>query len=110
MKNNTTMGTLILKQGDFVLKYFKNSDIYFLFYKNSPIWDYKNNPIWDYKNNPIWDGEFNELFDTPLIDYVFERESDPKKATEFITELYKWGLSQQEAFEKLLDEVYGKEV
>ena len=94
MKNNTTMGTLILKQGDFVLKYFKNSDIYFLFYKNSP----------------IWDGEFNELFDTPLIDYVFERESDPKKATKFITELYKWGLSQQEAFEKLLDEVYGEEV
>ena len=94
MKNNTTMGTLILKQGDFVLKYFKNSDIYFLFYKN----------------NPIWDGEFNELFDTPLIDYVFEREPDTKKATKFITELYKWGLSQQEAFEKLLDEVYGKEV
>ena len=94
MKNNTTVGTLILKQGDFVLKYFKNSDIYFLFYKN----------------NPIWDGEFNELFDTPLIDYVFEREPDPKKAAEFITELYKWGLMQQEAFEKLLDEVYGEEV
>ena len=95
MKNNSTMmGVLIINQSDFTLKYFKNSDIYFLFYKNSP----------------IWDGEFNELFDTPLIDYVFERESDPKKATKFITELYKWGLSQQEAFEKLLDTVYGEEV
>ena len=92
--NNTMMGTPIINQGDFTLKYFKNSDIYFLFYKNSP----------------IWDGEFNELFDTPLIDYVFERESDPKKATKFITELYKWSLSQQEAFEKLLDEIYGEEV
>ena len=95
MKNNSTkMGTPIINQDDFVLKYFKNSDIYFLFYKN----------------NTLWDDEFNELFDTPLIDYVFEQESDPKKATKFITELYKWGLMQQEAFEKLLDEVYGKEV
>ena len=95
MKNNSTMmGVLIINQSDFTLKYFKNSDIYFLFYKNSP----------------IWDGEFNELFDTPLIDYVFERESDPKKATKFITELYKWGFMQQGAFEKLLDTVYGEEV
>ena len=87
------MGTLILKQGDFALKYFEYCDIYFLFYKE----------------HPIWDCEFNELFDTPLMDYMFEREPDPKKATGFITKLYKWGLSQQGAFEKLLDEVYGEE-
>ena len=95
MKNNsTTIATPIINQGDFALKYYSVFDIYFLFYKNSP----------------IWDGEFNELFDTPLIDYVFERETDPKKATKFITELYKWGLMQQGAFEKLLDTVYGEEV
>ena len=94
MKNNTKMGALILKQGDFVLKYFNYSDIYFLLYKD----------------RAIWDGEFNELFDTPLMDYVFEREQDLKKAAEFITELYKWGFSQHEAYKKMIDEVYGEEV
>ena len=95
MKNgNTMMGAQIINQDDFLLKYFKNSDIYFLFYKNSP----------------IWDGEFNELFDVILIDYVFDYESDPKKATKFISELHKWGLMQQRTFKKLLDTVYGKKV
>ena len=92
--NNTTIATPIINQETFALKYYSVFDIYFLFYKN----------------NPIWDGECNELFDTPLIDYVFERESDPKKATKFITELYKWGLIQQEDIEKLLDTVYEKEM
>ena len=91
--NNTKMGTQILKQGDFVLKYFKYCDIYFLFYKG----------------RAIWDCEFNELFDTPLIDRVFEKEPDPKKAAEFIVELYNWLDSQEEAFEKILDSVYGEE-
>ena len=94
MKNNTKMGTLILKQGDFVLKHFNYCDIYFLFYKA----------------HAIWDGEFNELFETRLIDYVFEREPDPKKAVEFLNELYNWGFSQQGALEKLLDEVYGEKI
>ena len=93
MKNNTKMGTQILKQGDFTLKYFKYCDIYFLFYKD----------------HAIWDCDFNELFDTRLRDYVFERCTNPKKAVEFLNELYKWGSTQQEAFEKILDEVYGKE-
>ena len=94
LKNNTKMGTLILKHGDFFLKYFKHCDIYFLFYKD----------------HAIWDGEFNELFGTRLIDYVFERESDPKKAAEFITELYKWGSTQHEAYKKMLDEIYGEKL
>ena len=81
----------IIKQEDFVLRYFKYCDIYFLFYKN----------------RAIWDCEFNELFSTELLDYVFERESDPKKAAEFITKLYKWGFTQQGAYEKMLDEIYG---
>ena len=92
--NNTKMGTQILKHGDFALKYFKYCDIYFLFYKD----------------RAIWDCEFNELFSTELLDYVFEREPDPNKATEFIVELYQWGFSQQGALEKLLEEVYGKKI
>ena len=91
LKNNNTMGTLILKQGDFVLRYFKYCDIYFLFYKD----------------RAIWDCEFNELFSTELLDYVFERESDPKEAAKFITKLYDWGFSQKGAIEKMLEEVYG---
>ena len=95
MENNKTkMGTQIIKQGDFVLKYFKYCDIYFLFYKD----------------HAIWDCEFNELFETRLIDYVFERESDPKKAAEFITKLYKWGSTQQGAFEKILEADYGEKI
>ena len=92
--NNTKMGTQILKQGGLVLKYFKYCDIYFLFYKD----------------HAIWDGEFTELFSTELLDYVFEREPEPKKAAEFIVELYQWGFSQQEALEKLLDEIYGEKI
>ena len=92
--NKTKMGTLILKHGDFILKYFKHCDIYFLFYKD----------------HAIWDGEFHELFETRLIEYVFERESDPKKAAEFITELYNWGFSQQEAYKKMLGEIYGEKI
>lgn len=94
LKNNTKMGVQILKQGDFVLKYFKYCDIYFLFYKG----------------RAIWDGEFNELLDTQLIDYVFEREPEPKKTTEFLNELYQWLSSQQGAFKKILDRVYGKKI
>ena len=95
LKNNSTkMGIQILKQGDFTLKYFKYCDIYFLFYKD----------------HAIWDCEFNELFSTELLDYVFEIEPDSNKATEFIVELYNWGFSQQGAFSKLLDMVYGKKI
>ena len=92
--NNTKMGIQVLKQGDFSLRYFKYCDIYFLFHKG----------------HAIWDCEFNELFDTQLIEYVFEREPEPKKAAEFIVELHKWLSTQQEAFEKLLDEVYGEKI
>ena len=94
LKNNTKMGTQILKHGDFTLKYFKYCDIYFLFYKD----------------RAIWDCEFNELLDAPLRDYVFEREPDPNKATEFIVELYNWGFSQQGSFKKILDSVYGEKI
>ena len=91
--NNTKMGTQILKHGDFTLKYFKYCDIYFLFYKD----------------HAIWDCDFNELFDDELRYYVFEKEPDRNKAVEFLNELYKWGFSQQEAFTKILDSVYGEE-
>ena len=94
LKNNTKMGTLILKQGDFALKYFEYCDIYFLFYKDSP----------------IWGGDFNELFDTRLRDYIFEREPDPKKAVEFINELYNWGFSQRGTLEKILEADYGEKI
>ena len=93
LKNNK-MGTKILKQGDFALKYFKYCDIYFLFYKG----------------HTIWDCDFNELFGTQLIDYVFEREPDPKKATEFLNELYNWGFSQPGTLEKMLEEDYGEKI
>ena len=86
------METQIIKHGDFTLTHFDYHDSYFLHYKTR---------VREYK--------FNELFDTPLRDYVFEREPEPKKAVEFLNELYQWGFSQQEAFEKLLDEVYGEE-
>lgn len=92
--NNTKMGTQIIKQGGFALKYFKYCDIYFLFYKN----------------RAIWDCEFYELFSTELLDYIFEREPDPKKTVEFLNELYNWCYSQQEALEKLLGEVYGEKI
>ena len=61
----------------------------------------------------------NTTIATPIINQgdfalkyysVFDIESVPEKAIKFITELYKWGLMQQWAFEKLLDTVYGKEV
>ena len=93
MKNNNKMGIKILKHGDFTLKYFKYCDIYFLFYKDR---------VREYK--------FNELFLTQLIDRVFEREPDRNKAAEFIIELYQWLDSQEEAFTKLLDMVYGEEI
>ena len=94
MKNNTTMGIQILKHGDFTLRYFKYCDIYFLFYKD----------------RAIWDCEFDGLLDTRLIDYVFEREPDSKKAAGFVIKLYQWLDTQQEALEKLLDEVYGEKI
>ena len=80
----------ILKQGDFTLTHLVYCDIYSLLYKDSP----------------IWGGEFNELFDTRLRDCVFEREPEPKKATEFLNELYNWGFSQPGTLEKILDEEY----
>ena len=92
LKNNTKMGTQILKQGDFTLKYFKYYDIYSLLYKDSP----------------IWGGELYELFYDEFRFYIFEIEPDPNKAAEFIVELYNWLSSQQEALEKLLGEVYGE--
>ena len=89
LKNNsTTMEIQILKQGDFTLTHFDYCDVYFILYKDSP----------------IWGGDFNELFDTRLRDYIFEREPEPKKAAEFIVELYNWREELQEALEKLLDE------
>ena len=91
--NNTKMGTQIIKQGDFVLKHFDYHDSYFLFYKTCVVWEYK----------------FNELFGTQLIDLVFKLEPDRNNAAEFIVKLYNWISSQEEAFEKLLDEVYGEE-
>ena len=83
----------IIKQGDFTLTHLVYCDIYSLLYKDSP----------------IWGGEFNELEDDELRFYIFEIEPDPNKAAEFIVELYNWISSQEEAFEKLLDEVYGEE-
>ena len=93
LKNNTKIGIQILKQGDFTLKYFKYYDIYSLLYKDSP----------------IWGGELYELFYDEFRFYIFEIEPDPNKAAEFIVELYNWLDSQEEAFEKLLDSVYGEE-
>ena len=80
----------ILKQGDFTLTHLVYCDIYSLLYKDSP----------------IWGGEFNKLFDNELRDCVFEREPEPKKATEFLNELYNWGFSQPGTLEKILDEEY----
>ena len=91
--NNTKMGTQILKHGDFTLKHFDYCDSYFIFYKDIP----------------KWEGEFTELEDDELRFYIFEIESNRNKAAEFIIELYNWISSQEEAFEKLLDEVYGEE-
>ena len=93
LKNNAKMGTQILKQGDFVLKYFKYYDIYSLLYKDSP----------------IWGGELNELFYDELRYYIFEIEPNRNKAAEFIVVLYNWLDTQEEAFEKLLDTVYGED-
>lgn len=83
----------IIKHGDFTLKHFDYCDVYFILYKDIP----------------KWGGEFYELFDDELRYYIFEIESDPDKAAEFIVELYNWLSSQQEAYEKLLDMVYGEE-
>ena len=91
--NNTKMGTQILKHGDFTLKHFNYCDVYFIFYKDIP----------------KWGGEFTELEDDELRFYIFEIESNRNKAAEFIIELYDWISSQEEAFEKLLGEVYGEE-
>ena len=93
LKNSTKMGIQILKQGDFTLKHFAYCDVYFIFYKDIP----------------KWGGEFTELEDDELRFYIFEIEPDRNKAAEFIIELYNWISSQEEAFEKLLDEVYGEE-
>ena len=94
LKNSTKMGLQIIKKGDFVLKYFKYCDIYFLFYKG----------------RAIWDGDFNELEDDELRFYIFEIEPDRDKAAEFIIKLYNWISSQEEAFTKLLDEVYVEKI
>ena len=87
------METKIIKHGDFTLKHFDYHDAYFLLYK-AHVREYK----------------FNELFDSQLIDRVFKLEQDPEKATEFIVELYNWLSSQQEAFKKILDGVYGEKI
>ena len=88
------METLIIKQGDFTLTHLVYCDIYSLLYKDSP----------------IWGGEFTELFDNELRDYIFEREPEPKKAVEFLNELYKWGFSQPGTLEKILEEDYGEKI
>ena len=93
LKNNTKMETQIFKHGDFTLKHFDYCDSYFIFYKDIP----------------KWEGEFNELSVDELRFYIFEIEQDRDKAANFIIELYNWISSQEEAFEKLLDEVYGEE-
>ena len=93
LNNNIKMGTKILKHGDLVLKHFAYCDVYFIFYKDIP----------------KWGGVFNELEDDELRFYIFEIEPNPNKAAEFIVKLYNWISSQEEAFEKLLDEVYGEE-
>ena len=93
LKNNTKMETQIFKHGDFTLKHFDYCDSYFIFYKDIP----------------KWEGEFNELSVDELRFYIFEIEPNPNKAAEFIVKLYNWISSQEEAFEKLLDEVYGEE-
>lgn len=84
----------IIKRGDWALTHLVYCDIYSLLYKDSP----------------IWGGEFNELFSTRLRDYIFEREPDPKKAVEFLDELYDWGFSQQGTLEKMLEEDYGEKI
>ena len=90
LKNNTKMGTQILKQGDFTLTHLVYCNIYSLFYKDIP----------------KWIGEFNDLFDTEFRDYIFEIEPEPKKASEFLNELYNWGFSQPGTLEKILGEEY----
>ena len=93
LNNNIKMGTKILKHGDLVLKHFAYCDVYFIFYKDIP----------------KWGGLFNELEYDELRFYIFEIEPDRNNAAEFIVELYNWLEAQEEAFEKLLDEVYGEE-
>ena len=85
--NNTKMETQVFKHGDFTLKHFDYHDSYFLCYKDIP----------------KWKGEFEELFVDELRFYIFEIESNPNKAAEFIVELYNWGFAQPEAFEKIPD-------
>ena len=93
LKNTAKMGTQILKQGDFTLTHFAYCDVYSILYKDTS----------------KWVGCFNELFDDELRFYIFEIESNANKAAEFIVKLYNWLSSQEEAFEKLLDTVYGEE-
>ena len=90
MKNNTTIGIQILKQGDFTLTHLVYCDVYSLLYKD----------------RIIWGGDFNELLDMEFRDYIFEREPEPNKAVEFLNELYNWGFSQPGTLEKILDEEY----
>ena len=94
LNNNIKMGTKILKHGDLVLKHFAYCDVYFIFYKDIP----------------KWGGLFNELEYDELRFYIFEIEQDRDKAAEFIIELYNWISSQEEALEKLLDEIYGEKI
>ena len=89
--NNTKMETqIIIKRGNFTLTRLTNSELYSI----------------RHKDIPKWFGEFNELFYDELRFYIFEIESDPNKAADFIITLYDWLSSQQEALEKLLDEIY----
>ena len=90
-KNNTKMEMeTTIKHGDFTLTHSDYRNSYFLFYKDIPIWESK----------------FNKLFGIKFRDYIFEREPDPKKAAEFLTELYNWGFSQPGALVKILGEEY----
>ena len=91
-KNNTKMETNI-KHGNFTIKHFSHHNSWSLLYKD----------------RIIWEGELYELFYDEFRFYIFEIESDPNKAAEFVVELYNWLDTQEEAFEKLLDSVYGEE-
>ena len=92
--NSITMETKIIKQEDFALTHSSHHDSYFLFYLD----------------HPILECDLEYLFARELIYQIFEFEPDPKKASGFIRELYNWGITQQEACEKILNELMPTEI
>ena len=63
-----------------------------------------------YENIPILECDLEQLFEIKLIYQIFGFEPDSKKAAEFIIELYKWGITQHEAFEKILENFSATEI